>query len=134
VEAHELFFLVVAGIGAGVAVWAGPNAGVAEPAAGIALLATAVLATLVLLPFRRPADAGSWGSSPNPLALLRDSSRQGILGRPAILSSLVGLETDVFGPRRALLSLEEEEHLRKVSAREFRAWVDGRLAELERAS
>jgi hypothetical protein len=119
---------------AGVAVWAGPNVGVAEPAAGAALLTAAVLVLLAVLPRVRRNRGAFREEHFDTLVLLRESFQQGVMGRQAILSTLAGLEAEVFGARRSTLTLEEEERLRTSSARVFRTWVDGRLNELERAS
>ena len=121
-------------LGAGVALWAGPSVALAEPAAGVALLATTGWAAYALWPrLRRPA-ADRFTERFDTLVLLRESFRQGVMGRQAVLSTLHGLEAEILGARRASMSLEEEEHLRTAPPREFRAWVDGRLAELEKAS
>ena len=133
-QAHEYGLAAIVGAGALVALWAGRNLAVAEPAAGAALGAAAVLVLLAILPRLRTSSGTAREEAYDSLVLLRESFRQGVMGRQAILSTLGGLEAEVFGSRYATLSLEEEERLRTSSPRAFRKWVDERLAQLERAS
>ena len=133
-QAHEYGLAAIVGAGALVALWAGRNLAVAEPAAGAALGAAAVLVLLAILPRLRMSSGTAREEPYDSLVLLRESFRQGVMGRQAILSTLGGLEAEVFGSRYATLSLEEEERLRTSSPRAFRKWVDERLAQLERAS
>ncbi|MCI4354403.1 MAG: hypothetical protein L3K06_03455 [Thermoplasmata archaeon] len=133
-QAHEWGLALVVVLGAAAAFFAGPNLAVAEPAAAAALLAAAVLVSLTVVPRVRAPSAVFRETHYDTLVLLRESFRQGVMGRAAILSTLSGLEAEVFGSRRASLTLEEEDGLRRASPRAFRAWVDARLTELERAS
>jgi hypothetical protein len=134
VAAPTLGLLAVAIGLAAVAVWAGANVGVAAPAAAAALVAALAWTLLTIAPRVRPASATYREEHYETLVLLRESFRQGVMGRQAILSALGGLEAQVFGSRRATLSLDEEDRLRTASARVFRDWVEGRLSDLERAS
>jgi len=134
VEPVEWGWLFLIGAAVAIALWAGPNLAVAEPAAGAALLLTTAWAVGSLFPrLRRPVRSIS--SAPyDSLTMLGQAFQEGAMGRQTILATIGTLETEVFGGRRVLLSVEEERHLVGAPPAEFLAWVNARLSALERAS
>jgi len=128
--------LLGAGIAAatGVAVWAGPNAAVAVPAAGLAVAGVALLAALSFVGRLRPSRTLFRPPERATLVLLREGFRSGPLGRQSIITALGGLDASIRGPRRAPVSMDEESRIREMPSADFRRWVETRLAELERES
>ena len=132
--------LVELALGAGVALavavslWAGPNLASAAPAAAAAIVLAAALVAPGILRRVRPRPASVRITDFDSLVGLRNAFQKGTLGRQEILATLTGLEANLLGARREVVSLEQEERLRRVPSGEFRKWVDGRLDELERVS
>ena len=116
------------------AVWAGPNLAVAEPAAAAALLLGALWVTVQVLPRLRRLGPVSDPSRFDRPEFIGDAVEEGDLGRQTIISTINGLESEVFGARRVPLTLEDERDLARAPASEFRAWVNARLDALERAT
>jgi hypothetical protein len=117
-----------------VAVWAGTNVAVAEPAAAGALLLGAVWLALAIQPRLRRMDDGIDPTQFEGLTFLGDAFEEGAMGRQTIIATISGLDSEVFGSRHAALGLDEEMRLSRASPREFREWVNVRLTELEGAT
>jgi hypothetical protein len=116
------------------ALWAGPNLAVAEPAAAVAVALGAAWMALEILPRLRrltpPVDPTRF----DRVDSLGEIFEEGAMGRQTIIATINGLESEVFGVRRLPLSLDDEIRLSRAPAKEFRAWVDARLTELELAT
>ena len=133
-DARGWALLLGVGVATGAAIWAGPNVAVAEPAAAVAVLLGAAWMALEILPrLRRLAPA----SDPARFERLDSPGEifvDGAMGRQTIIATINGLESEVFGAHRVPLSLDDEIRLSRAPQREFRAWVDARLTELEAAT
>jgi hypothetical protein len=121
-------------VAVGVALWAGPNLAVAEPAAAAAIALVALEVALALRPRLR--RSGPWldpavFAPPDLPGLVIE---EGAMGRQTIIATISGLEAEVFGAQRRGLSLDEEMQLARAPPRQFREWVDRHLTDLEQAT
>ncbi len=130
----RLALAALAAAAIGIALWAGPNVDLAAPAATVACLAAVALAAGPLVDRLRPERLPEPPVEADTLVRLGASFREGVLGRRSILATLGGLELAALGRSYHPLGLEEEEKLVAATPAEFRRWVEGRLAELERLS
>ena len=122
---------IIAIVASAAAVAAGPNNGLAIPAAAVAVGSSAFL---LLGVFDRLAR-----SSPAPAALPRTASTRvrealaaGKHGRRELIALLDSLERRGYGLATPVLSSAESEQLLAVSPEEFRRYLDARERELER--
>ncbi|MCI4360468.1 MAG: hypothetical protein L3J91_02085 [Thermoplasmata archaeon] len=127
-----LLLLILGAVG--LALYAGPNVGLAQPAAAAALAFTALWAIVALLPRLRWSRGWTAPAGFDRLSLLTDALEQGQLGRQTVLSTIASLESEVLGSRGLTLTLDQEIQLARSPPAVFRAWVDARLTELEKAS
>ncbi len=133
-QGRDWGLLLLALAGVVVALWAGTNSAVAEPAAAGALLVAALWIYLAIRPRLRRSGPSVDPGRFDRAELLRADIEEGAMGRQTILATISGLESEVFGARRRALTLDEEMRLSRAPAREFRQWVDAHLTELERAT
>jgi len=126
-----LLIVAVAGIAA---IWAGANVAVAEPAAAIAIGVAALWMALAILPRLRRSGPSVHPAQFDRLVLLNETVEEGAMGRQTIIATISGLESEVFGSRRAGLTLDEELRLSRAPPQEFREWADRHLTELEGAT
>jgi hypothetical protein len=117
-----------------VALWAGPNVAVAEPAAAVAIVLGAGALAVEVLPRLRRLEPAADPARFERIASMGELFEAGAMGRQTILSTIGALESEVFGSRREPLTLDDEIRLTKAPAKEFREWVDAHLSALERAS
>jgi len=127
-----IFLGVVATLAAAAAIIAGPDTGIAIPAAAVAVGAAAVLLVTVL-------DRTLW-PSPSPRSRASASSTQvrsafeaGEYGRLELLSLLDTLEQEsASSPARPGLSSEQIATLQAMTPEAFRGYLNARVTELER--
>jgi hypothetical protein len=131
-EPIGIALLVVGGVVAAIAIAATTSLAtatlVAAGGTGIAALGLVLLvAPIVRHPPSRSTDPV--GSS---LVQLRESFRSGPLGRQAIIAAVVSLERAASGDAFGRVSPDEERRLVAADPETFRAWLDLRLANLEK--
>jgi hypothetical protein len=114
------------------ALWAGPNLAVALPSAALASLSAATYAGWLL------ADRVRYPVGPppvlvgDPVMTLRESFHSGSIGRQTIIQLIATMERNSGELAALSVTPEEEQQLLGGTAKQFRAWVDGRLRRLER--
>lgn len=126
--------LVVAGLLAGLAVFAGPNEAAAAPAAGGALVALAAAIALLLFPSVRWHAADVAVPVADPLVSLRHAFREGALGRQRIAQAVLELERGSLGRGAASDGDPIALHPEAATPEEFRRWVEERLRRIEAAT
>jgi hypothetical protein len=123
--------VALAVVATGLAIWAGPNLTFAVPAAATALIAAALLFVEIAA---RPtlatprAEAPTRRSTPNDVRAALTSGR---FGRERLVVLLDRLERAGPNPELGLLSVPELRSILAMSPREFRGYLDRRLAYLE---
>lgn len=123
--------LALAGAAIGIAVYAGPNQGVATAGALVALIAAGIFVIglarrTTVVP--RPAPPTADASSP-----FRISLQAGRPGRSEVVALLDELERRSVRPTRPTTPTLEIARLRALPRTEFREYVRGRLVDLEGA-
>jgi hypothetical protein len=133
-EPFAVALLVVGGIVAAAAIAATSSlataSAVAAAGTGIAAFGLVLLVAPIVRrpPVRLEAPVGS------SLVQLRESFRSGPLGRQAIIATVVTLERAASGEAFGRVTPEEERRLVAADPAEFRAWLDARLASLEKGT
>ena len=126
--------LSVAGVAVGIAVYAGPNQGVATAGAIVALLAIGIFligpARRTTVDLRPPPPPREFDAA----SPFRASLAAGRSGRTEVVALLDELERRSHRPDRPTTLAMEVARLRGLSRADFRAYVRGRLEELEGGS
>ncbi len=115
----------------GLAIGAGPNEATAVPAAGVALVCAAGFAALSLLHRVRFRFAPLELPESHSLVALRQSFREGPIGRQRIAQAILELERETLGRPEGRASDAVALKPEAVDPKTFRAWVRERLDELE---
>ncbi|HYA54773.1 MAG TPA: hypothetical protein VEG42_04130 [Thermoplasmata archaeon] len=126
-----IFLCIVAALAAGTSIAVGSNAGVAVPAAAIAVGAAAFLLVVILDRTQWP-SRGTRLASPATSVRIRTAFTARDSGRAEILDTLDSLDRSGRPPTRQRLSAEQFSDLVSGSPRGFREFVSARLDELER--
>ncbi|MGI0131592.1 MAG: hypothetical protein ACREDK_00610 [Thermoplasmata archaeon] len=134
IELPRWFWVGVVIVGLAAAGWAGGNLSTAVPAATLAAIAAAALAAQELWPKVRRPVAPLPPLSGDPLVALRDAFTTGRLGRQTIVATIATLHRELGHGTLAHTSAEDERRLLDLPASEFRAWVEGEVARLERGT
>ncbi len=123
--------LVLAGVGSGVAVWAGPNLAVAVPAAVLAIAMGVVVGVsrVVGVPVAEPVRVEI--PETTSLVVLEKALTSGPLGRAYVLELMDGLERKLRDRNAPVRAAAERQRLLRSPDPVFRAFVEKRLAELE---
>ncbi|MGA8542652.1 MAG: hypothetical protein WB947_03815 [Thermoplasmata archaeon] len=125
------FLPAVAIVATGIAIWAGPNLAIALPAAGLAVLAPGLLfAGSWLDAEERRGRRAATGFRPEVFRL-RSAIRSGPLGREELVTTLDRIERSGPTPNLRPRTVDEMHALIRVSPSEFRAYLRGRLDDLE---
>lgn len=127
-------WVVLLVVGLSVALWAGGNVATAVPAAALAAAAAAGLAAQELWPKVRRTVTPRPLPSGDPLIALRDAFTSGRLGRQTIVATIATLHRELGHGTLSRVTADEERRLLDLPSGEFRMWVDGEVARLERGT
>jgi hypothetical protein len=128
------YLLAIAFVATAVAVWADTNLAVAVPAAGVALIAAALLFLDAWAAGGRPILRASVRRPPALHDSLRVAFRSGRMGRETVVDLLDRLERAGPNPELPARRPEELASLARLSPAEFRDYLRQRLDELEARS
>lgn len=117
-----------------IAIAAEGNLPVAVPAAVVAVAAGVLAVAEVGVRSGRPGRPTGLGSPANPKASVRAAFRAARLGREELVMTLDRIERTGRNPDLPGRRIEEMDRVAGLSRPEFRAYVRGRLDELERES